>query len=72
MADFGFGLDHGFHHFFLGTTGKGACVAGVMGVVVATVPALLLRLLRTRRGGGPISLGCSLGGDFCGNLRNEH
>jgi len=64
--------DHGFHHFFLGTTGGGSSIVGVMGVVATTVPALLLRLLKTRRGGRPVSLGCSFGGALCGNLRKEH
>jgi hypothetical protein len=65
--------DHGFHHFFffLETTGREVCVVGVIGVVAAIVPALLLRLLRTRRG-RPIPLGSSFGGAFCGNLRNPY
>ena len=64
--------DHGFHHFFfLGVANSKSSAVGVIGVMAAIVPALFRRLLRTRRGGGPSSLGSSAGVTYRGNLREE-
>ena len=65
--------DHGFHHFFfLGIVGRAPSIVGVIGVAAVKAPALLFRLFKTRRAGGPVCLGSSFGDAICGNLREKH